>query len=253
MTFRPNISTQLLSSLRLTFLAAMAAVLLLPVPVRTQQRRDIAVLVSQVQAGAGDEVVKVLPSLKKSHPDKAGVLYLEALMESNAERAVELYQRIADEHGGSEWADDALYRLYQYSFAVGAYRTARSYTERIEKEYPKSPFLAREQRAASGGGKPENNTVKAENRNTAQPAAAEKDGEGSFAVQTGAFARKSDAQKLVEELKTKGYTAYVREKTVDKKTVFAVWIGIFQDKAQAQSYARKMKEQQKMDVIVVRR
>lgn len=250
MAFRLHISRQLFPFLRLAFLAGM---LLFPSPIQTQPRRDIAVRVSQVQSGAGDEVAKLLPSLKKSHPDKAGVLFLEALMESNAERAVELYQRIADEHGGSDWADDALYRLYQYSYAVGAYRTARSYTERIEKEYPKSPFLAREQRAAAVSGKSENKTVKADNEKTAQPAAVEKDGVGSYAVQTGAFARKSDAQKQVDELKTKGYTAYVREKTVDKKTVFAVWIGIFPDQAQAQSYARKLKHQQKMDVIVVRR
>jgi cell division septation protein DedD len=253
MAFRLHISTLLLSSLRMTFLAGMTAALLLPSLAQTQPRRDIAVLVSQVQAGAGDEVAKLLPSLKKSHPDKAGVLFLEALMESNAERAVELYQRIADEHGESEWADDALYRLYQYSYAVGAYRTARSYSERIEKEYPKSPFLAREKRVASGGGNSENNTVKAEKIVSAQPTTAEKADAGSFAVQTGAFARKPDAQKMVDALKTKGYTAYVREKPVDRKTVFAVWIGIFPDKAQAQAYARKLKEQQKMDAIVVRR
>lgn len=253
MTFRLRIGTLLLTFFRIILLAGIAGTLLLPYPVRTQPRRDITVLISQVQAGAGDEVAKLLPSLKKSHPDKAGVLFLEALMESNAERSVELYQRIADEHGGSEWADDALYRLYQYSYAVGAYRTARSYTERIEKEYPKSPFLAREQRAATGGGNPENKAVKAENGNTVQSAAADKGSAGSYAVQTGAFARKSDAQKMVDELKTKGYTAYVREKIVERKTVFAVWIGIFPDQVQAQAYARKLKEQQKLDAIVVRR
>lgn len=76
---------------------------------------------------------------------------------------------------------------------------------------------------------------------------------GTFAVQVGAFARETDARKQLDELKTKGYTAYLREKTVKGKTVQAVWLGIFPDFTRAQAFASKLKEQQDIDGIVVRR
>ncbi|MFZ1730353.1 MAG: SPOR domain-containing protein [Bacteroidota bacterium] len=245
---------------------------------QAQARRDIAVLVAQAKTGAVDEVSKLLPALKKSHPDKAGVLFLEALLESNAEKAVELYQRVADEYSGSEWSDDALYRLYQYSFAVGAYRTARSYIERISKDYPKSPFLTREQQAAAkeaaaatkgSAAKEANSTTQTSAAKSA--AAREKDAstssagsdaaagddangtDGSYAVQVGAYSREADARKQMDDLKTKGYTAYMREKNVNGKKIQSVWLGIFPDFAQAQAFARKLKEQQNIDVLVVRR
>ncbi len=253
----------------LSFLLLLAAFgSIFPATGRAQARRDIAILIAQVKAGAGTEVAKLLPALKKSHPDKAGVLLLEALLETNAEKAVELYQRVADDFPRSEWSDDALYRLYQYSYAVGAYRTARTYTDRIAKDFPQSPFLSREQRAAAMKAAKEAGTEKAAPQTTAKrtppaqsaptaeapaekPAAA--DAQKSYAVQVGAFSRKSDALKLSDELKTKGYTAYLREKTVNRKTVQAVWLGIFSDFSQAQAFARKLKEQQKIDAIVVRR
>lgn len=248
----------------------IAFVLAAASPVGAQGRGDIPALVDKAKTGAVDEVRKLLPDLKKSHADKAGVLFLEAVTESNAEKAVELFQRIADEHRNSAWADDALYRLYQYSFAVGAYRTARSYTERIASEYPKSPFLTREQQAASGTKASEvkappvtkappatkSSSAAASAAATKQQANTESDGGSgaqSYAVQVGAFSRQADAETLAAALKEKGYTAYLREKTVRGKTVQAVWLGIFSDSQQAQAFARKIKDQQKIDAIVVRR
>ncbi len=228
----------------------------------TQTRRDVAILIEQVKAGAEAEVAKLLPALKKSHPDKAGVVFLEALMESNAEKSVDLYQRVADEFPRSEWADDALYRLYQYSYAVGAYRTARTYTERIAKEHPKSPFLRRDQRTtvknvpaqkAAGGSKAVKEKTEKKPAVEKKPPKAGDSGAGSYAVQVGAYSKVVDASKQVDELKTKGYTAYLREKKVNGKTVQAVWLGIFPDFTQAQAFARKLKEQQRIDAIVVRR
>lgn len=233
--------------------------------IRAQADREIAALVERVKRGGGEEVARLLPTLQKSHPDKAGVLYLEALLATNAEKAVALYQRIADEYAQSSWADDALHRLYQYSYAVGAYRTARSYSERIAKEHPRSS-LAKDRLAAEGkervapavpGGSVKN--VSAEKsaagetavRSTATPGGAA--GGASYAVQVGAYKRVSDARTLMDDLKTKGYTAYLREKTVRGKTYQAVWLGVFPDSVQAQAFARRLKSQQNIDAIVVRR
>jgi hypothetical protein len=199
---------------------------------QAQEGRDLHALLSQVQAGAREDVVKLLPSLRNSHPDKAGVLFLDAICEENAEKALDLYQRIVDEYKNSAWADDALHRLAQYSHAVGAYRTARTYSERLDKEYPRSPFATASSAAAEG-----------------------KSGTGDkqYSVQVGAFTKESDARKRIEELKAKGYTAYLREKSINGKTVHAVWLGIFPAYAQAQAFARKLKDQQGLEALVVKR
>ncbi|MCB2204774.1 SPOR domain-containing protein [bacterium] len=207
--------------------------LCLPALVHAQAGRSLEALLDRVRAGDRQEVSALLPDLKKTHADKAGVLFLEALCEENAEKALDLYQRIVDEHHGSSWADDALHRLYQYSYAVGAYRTARSYQERLDKEYPRSPYASAKATAA------------AEEKNAS--------GAKQYSVQIGAFTKKEDAQRRIDELKKKGYTAYLREKSVKGKTVHAVWLGIFPEYSQAQAYARKFKEQQGIDALVVRR
>lgn len=198
-----------------------------------QNRRDLHALLAQARAGERAEVRALLPALKKSHPDKAGVLFIEAVCEEDAEKAVDLYQRIVDEYASSPWADDALNRLAQYSYAVGAYRTARSYTEKLAKDYPQSPFVPADQR-------------KAEQKK-------EGAGERSYAVQVGAYSKEADARRQLEKLKEKGYTAYLREKDVNGKTVHAVWLGIFSEFSQAQAFAGKLKEQQGIDALVVRR
>lgn len=238
-------------------------------PALAQEGRELAELMAQAQAGDGSAVAKLLPSLKKSHPDKGGVLFLEALLESDAEVALTLYQRVADEYPESAWADDALYRLSQYSYAVGAYRTARSYTERIAKEHPRSPLRTREQGTSAtaadvaGAAAPARGQGKSENpgktptresmpeKKTSNSSSAPRS--GTYAVQVGAFGSKPDARKLADQLAGKGYTTVLREKTVAGKTVFAVWIGVFPDSTRAGEYARKLKQQQNIDGIVVRR
>jgi len=173
----------------------------------------------------------VIPTLEKTHADKAGVLFLRAMCEENAEKALDIYQRIVEEYSTSSWADDALHRLYQYSYAVGAYRTARTYQERMDKEYPRSPFASP----------------------SAAPASETAGSEKQYSVQIGAYSKEADARRRIEQLKAKGYTAYLREKSVNGKTVHAVWLGIFPSYAKAQAFARKLKEQQGYDALVVRR
>jgi len=196
-----------------------------------QARRDLNALLAQARAGERAKVAKMIPVLKKSHPDKAGVCFLEAVCEENAEKALDLYQRIVDEHARSSWADDALFRLYQYSYAVGAYRTARSYLSKLESDYPQSPYVPKDKRVSSSA-------------STAGK---------QYSVQVGAYSKEKDAAKQVAALKIKGYTAYLRSKTVKGKIVHAVWLGIFPDYSKAQVFARKLKEQQGIEALVVRR
>ncbi len=220
--------------------------LLLPAALAAQGGSDIAALITRVRLGEGAEVAKLLPQLEKVRPNDAGVIFLGAMLESNAEKSVELYQRIADEHPDSEWADDALYRLYQYSYAVGAYRTARTHMDKLSARYPRSPYAARPADATAAAKPAGANTDNGKKEAAPRPA------EG-YSVQVGAYTKADDASRQVAELKGKGYTAFVREKDAGGKRVHAVWLGLFTTFEQAQSFAAKLKQQQNIDAIVVRR
>ncbi|HOJ02480.1 MAG TPA: SPOR domain-containing protein [Bacteroidota bacterium] len=214
--------------------------LTLAVNVAAQDANDIATLVARVRQGEDAAVRALLPALEKKRPDDPGVLYLKALLEADAEKAVPVYQRIADEHPKSEWADDALFRLYQYSYAVGAYRTARTQLDRINGSYPKSPY-ARPEAAKEGG--------------TSSAMAGSDAGEAgeSWSVQVGAFSERADAEAQVADLKSKGYTASIQAKKSKDKTVHAVLVGIFPSFDKARNFANKLKQQQNIDALVVRR
>jgi hypothetical protein len=193
-----------------------------------------------VREGEDAAVRTLLPTLEKKRPDDPGVLYLKALLEADAEKAVPVYQRIADEHPKSEWADDALFRLYQYSYAVGAYRTARTHLDRISGNYPKSPY-ARPDATKDG------------TSNAAAGGDAASDANESWSVQVGAFSERADAEAQVADLKSKGYTASIQAKKSKDKTVHAVLVGIFPSFDKARNFANKLKQQQNLDALVVRR
>jgi hypothetical protein len=221
--------------------------ILLPSALPAQGGIDIRALVEKVRMGEGSEVAKLLPQLEKNNPDKPGVLFLNALLETNAEKSVELYQRIADEHGDSQWADEALYRLYQYSYAVGAYRTARMHWERLGKQYPTSPFTQRDGETRTGTSR----DAGAVTRTTSGSDAATTD--ATYSVQVGAYTRAEDAEKQAADLRSKGYTATVREREVNAKQLHAVWLGVFNSVEQARAFTQRLKQQQNLDAIVVKR
>ncbi len=97
-----------------TLALALALLLWRPVAVPAAQGPDIQRYVELVEAGHIDQVRKDLPSLLANYPDDPGVTYLQALTTSDASEAVKLYQNIVDSHPASEWADDALYKIYQF-------------------------------------------------------------------------------------------------------------------------------------------
>ena len=103
-------------------------------------RRTFSALVAQVNAGAGDAVREQLPALLSEHPNDPGVLYLQALLTREGADAVRTYQSIVDNFPKNEWADDALFKVYQFYYALGLYRTADLKMDQLKAEYPASPY-----------------------------------------------------------------------------------------------------------------
>ncbi|MDH7514798.1 MAG: SPOR domain-containing protein [Bacteroidota bacterium] len=181
-------------------------------------------------ADAGD-VVRLKRKLAEAGDrmrNDPGYFYMKGRSEEDGDSAVQYYRLVLDRFPASEWADDALYRLYQYSCAVGAYRTADAYMARLKTDYPSSPYLAVPRSTALAERVP------------------------SFSVQVGAFKEAEEAQILAERLRKDGYTVEVREKKVGDRLFQAVWVGRFATRQEARNFAARLAARHRLEGIVVR-
>ncbi len=102
---------------------------------------DIKKYVAAVNSGNAEEVRKELPALVAKYPNNPGVLYVQGLVTHEGSEALRTYQSIVDNFPESEWADDALYRVYQFYYALGLYRTAEIKMQQLAERFPNSPYV----------------------------------------------------------------------------------------------------------------
>ena len=203
---------------------------------QAQQNENIARMLEAIHTGSADSISTLLPELAREYPDETGYVYLMGITEHNGDRALRYFQSIVECCTTSEWRDDALYRLYQYHYAIGAYNTADKYLSRLELEYPSSPYL-------NVSSKP-----LPENKEAVPPASL-----GDFAVQIAVFSTNEDAEIRLDEMKRLGYSGELRAKVVGGKTLMAVWVGRFTSLESARTFAGKLNSRHRIDAIVVRR
>jgi len=82
-----------------------------------------------------------------NYQNNPGVMYLQAVLTTDGSEAAKLYQNIVDNFPKSEWGDDALYKLYQYYYSVGLYKTAEQKLVQLKEEYPFSAYAAEQNTA----------------------------------------------------------------------------------------------------------
>jgi hypothetical protein len=199
------------------------------------QRSKAMSLIDSIEAGGAEAVRGEIVALAKEYPDESAWIYLQGLIESDADKSIQFYQAVVQRYPASEWADDALYRLYQYNYAIGAYNTADRLFSRLETEYPSSPWCRKSDKKAANPGI-DTSSVPVE-----------------YSVQVGAYSSEDVAQVQAEEMKKLGYTAEVKQKTVGEKRLCAVLVGRFPSLETARSFARKLQSRHKLDPIVIRR
>ena len=180
----------------------------------------------------------------QNHP---GVLYLQAVLMSDGSEAVKTYQSIVDNFPTSEWADDALFRLYQYYYSIGLYKTADQKLEQLKKDYPFSTYasdqaLAEEPKAVTA----EAPVV------VAQPAKVEKF-TTIYTVQAGTFSVLQNAEELKSRFERDGYTSTIFTLVNNGRKFHKVWVGEFQKQDEAKRFSGEIKKRYNLDSIVVTR
>ena len=87
---------------------------------------------------------------------------------------------------------------------------------------------------------------------SAEPAAATPAGLTAWAVQLGSFADGRNALRLQDQLRTKGYTAFVESAFAPEGTMTRVYVGPELERASAVAAAEKLKQELQLEGIVVR-
>jgi TolA-binding protein len=128
-----------------TFFISIIVFNLCTQPLRAQTNNnepDIRRRLEMIEKGQAEAVRAELPSMMTNYQNNPGVMYLQAVLTTDGTEAAKLYQNIVDNFPKSEWGDDALYKLYQYYYSIGLYKTADQKLTQLKEEYPFSAYTA---------------------------------------------------------------------------------------------------------------
>ncbi|HTR80403.1 MAG TPA: SPOR domain-containing protein [Bacteroidota bacterium] len=257
---------------RTLFLLILANILAGTLPAFAQMpESEVRKRLDFIYSGQAERVRIELPGLEKQYPNDPGVSYLDAILTTDGVAAVKKFQAIVDQFPQNEWADDALYKVYQYYYSVGLYKTADEKFAQLKRDYPNSLYvvgLEQEEKPAAVQQAP---AVEAKTPDTAmaqpaeQPAVSEQTQNsspdtmtasapvGKYAVQAGAFSDEKNAQKQVDFFRTIGKSAIITQKAIGDKTLFVVSIEGFATEQEARSFIAELKSQHNIESIIVTR
>ncbi len=246
-------------------LGVLWAAWMLALPLGAQDA-DVQRYVAMVKDGQVEEVRKEIASLLERFPNNPGVLYVQALVTKEGAEAARIYQSIVDNFPRSTYADAALYRVYQFYYALGLYRTAELKLNQLKTEYPASRYL----KGAAGDtvNLPEEleapaSTVardsvatvpeKADRAGAPVPPASVPAASGSFVLQVGAYGAQANAEKQRKFFADLGYPVETITKVRDMKTLFVVLVGRYSSYEQARTQGAEFKRKYRVETMVVQR
>jgi hypothetical protein len=234
---------------------------------------DVRARLDMIHNGKIDQVRSEVVSLKNQYPDDPGVLYLDAYVTVEGSQAVKKYQSLVDNFPKNVWADDALYKVYQYYYSIGLYKTADHKLEQLNRDYPNSIYAKKEGSPTEKvalvpveTAKPETTepafqpepskvqpVVQSEPAATQQAVPAQTSSESAFMIQVGVYSQESSAQRQSALYTQKvGRQATVFQKQSNGKTMYAVGFGGFANEQDARTFGAEIKSKYNMDWFLVK-
>ncbi len=217
---------------------------------------DVEKYLSMIENGQADKVREELPSLLSRYPNDPGALYVQAMATSDGAEAVRIYQSIVDNFPKSEWADDALYKVHQFYYAIGLYRTAEIKLNQLKSNYPDSKYVTQipavetknldEEKEQSAVEEGEVETAQQEPARSVAPA-------GQFALQVGAYTAQVNAEKQKLFFEDIGLPVEVINKVKQNRPLYLVLVGNYATYDDAKAKVVDIKKKYNIDSIVVQR
>ena len=206
--------------------------------------------------------------IQSSDENYPSVLFAKGLISENAQKAIEYYNDIVQNHHNSKYADDALFRLGQYHYSQGSYDSARKYFSLLSRHFPSSKYKDESQylycqcfvaqgsldsakvfltafiKNVSKSPYIDFAIMDLEELSTFQANAGMGDlgtnlSRFNYSIQVGAFSDRKNAVKFSEMLSERKIVADIVSKQIGNRQLWAVWIGKYQTKEKAKEYAER--------------
>ncbi|MBN2411262.1 SPOR domain-containing protein [candidate division KSB1 bacterium] len=232
-----------------------------------------------------DILDSLLMKAEQTSPDHPTVLYFRGLFEKQASVALARFENVYNNHKYSDFADDALFRIAQYYYSVSDFINTRKYLSFFFKEFNNSDLKDRAQylfcQTIYAQGKEDSAKIFLQAfiknvRNSpfvdlavidlespdmwsrsylteemkSEPVP---DSNFRYSIQIGAFTVKRNAIRVKEKFEEDSHYVEIREKKIDNRIFYAVWIGRFETREQAQDYAIKYIQKYNIDYKLVNR
>ena len=208
---------------------------------------DIRRRLEMIEKGQAEAVRAELPSLMTNYQNNPGVMYLQAVLTTDGAEAAKLYQNIVDNFPKSEWGDDALYKLYQYYYSIGLYKTADQKLTQLKEEYPFSAYAVENNPAV------EEKQAAKEKPTVLKPKGSVPKYATNFTVQVGAFSTLQNAGELKTKFEKEGFQSNIFTIVSNGKKLYKVWVGEFQTYDEARRFTAEIKNKFNLTSIVVSR
>ncbi len=221
------------------------------------QQPNIENYLSLIESGQAEQVRSELPSLLSQYPNNPGVQFLQAVLTTDGAEAVRMYQSIVDNFPKSEWADDALFKVYKFHQAIGLYRTAEIKLNQLKTTYPDSKYVSGTTATETKHVAEQNVEAPQQSTQTVEVPKAEATKSGSlsgkFALQVGVFSTPANANKQKMFFEYQKYPVEVVSKMKGSKELFYVFIGSYATADEAQTQGDEIKKSFNIDYFVVTR
>ncbi len=229
-----------------------------------QTNTEVQQAIARLDSGDVRGVRQQLPDLITKYQNDPSVLYLQGRLATNGNEAKQYYQSIVSNFPKSEYADDALYHLYQYNYAMGLYRSANVLLQQLAKDYPNSPYV----KSIPQAGIPKVDkplTTAKEMSHTppvTQPTPTKLNetikpsvpvSQDKYTLQVGAFSTSENAEKLKDSFEQKGYRVEVANKVQNGKSLYKVWVGAYKTHDAALKASKEVKAKYRLNAMVIER
>ena len=215
---------------------------------------DIAKYLAMVDAGQLDQARADLPALITKFPNDPAVLYLQGKLTTDGAEAVRIYQSVVDNFPKSEWADHALYKVYQFYYALGLYRTAELKMDQLRRDYPSSQFAKQGADVDSKSLAEERELPPPEIPADTVPATkVVSEHKAEFTLQVGAFTEQANAERQKQLFEELGMAVEIIHKVQDSRSLFLVHVGTYATYDEAKARGAEIKKNQNVDPIVISR
>jgi cell division septation protein DedD len=232
-----------------------AIFILIPLKNLFPQDVNINYYLKKIENGKKQEVIKNLPELKKQHPGSASVMYLDALLTEDGTEAVHKYLDFYKKYPESEYADDALFRVYAYYYAGGSYFAAKEYLKRLKRKYPASPYIKLAESSIpvkdEPGAVPDIEKISETAERKSIPEQKKIKDDFNFTIQAGAFTNPDNASKLHKDFLISGYFSEIKEKTVAGAPFKVVYVGKFKTEKEASEELKIINEKYRLSGRVI--